>query len=127
MDQWENECKNQNKLECFLALNRKCILPKFFYTVRSQSGNRKRQTQTKKEWVYVHCDTGEVETETVVREKCFDQLSNLMPQFSSSAEMDQMQMSLGERLINFSKIQQSANLIHVCFTHAVTRKTNYNI
>lgn len=62
-----------------------------------------------------------------VREKCFDQLSNLMPQFSSSAEMNQMQMSLGERLIHFSKIHQSAILIHVCFTHAMTRKTNYNI
>lgn len=46
LDQLGNECKNQNKLECFLALNRKYILPEFFYTVRSQSGNRKRQTQT---------------------------------------------------------------------------------
>lgn len=70
----------------------------------------------KEVWVCAYCDTGEVETEThfllncgkykEVREKCFDKLSNLMPQFSSSVKTDQMQMLLGERqlLINFHKI-----------------------
>lgn len=48
----------------------------------------------------MHGDTGEVELDCgkykEVREKCFDRLSNLTPQFSSSAEMDQMQMLWGK-------------------------------
>lgn len=107
--------------------------PKYL-TNRSKSGIRKKGRLTwmpKEVRVCAYCDTGEVETEThfllncgkykEVREKCFDKLSNLMPQFSSSVKTDQMQMLLGERqlLINFHKIHFSAAYplkLHIIYT-----------
>lgn len=129
---FENESKNQNKVECYQAINRKYILQNISLIDQSLVLEKGRHTWMPKEVrVCAYCDTGEVETEThfllncgkykEVREKCFDKLSNLMPQFSSSVKTDQMQMLLGERqlLINFHKIHFSAAYplkLHIIYT-----------
>lgn len=125
MDHWDKESKNQSKLECYRALNRKYSLSEYLSTVRDvkqrriltkyrlsdhslaiEKGRHRQTWLPKEERICVHCDSGEIETEThfllycgkykELREKHFDKISKLIAEFHSSSDSDQMKMLLGE-------------------------------
>ncbi|KAF7665457.1 hypothetical protein LDENG_00143140 [Lucifuga dentata] len=125
LEHWTNQTKNQNRLNCYLALNHQYKLAEYLFTVRN---TKQRQILTKyrlsdhslaietgrhrKSWlppedrICSHCMTGEVETEMHFLLKCnkykhirieyFNKLNSIIPNFTELHDSEKLKIVLGE-------------------------------